>query len=73
MSLDSCLNRHFGGLSQLNKLPNPPSKSCLNRHFGGLSQHEAVEKYSESELLEPPFRRPFTTHRKMQVKPVNVA
>ena len=37
------------------------SLCCSNRHFGGLSQRRSLSELGKSELLEPPFRRPFTT------------
>ena len=37
------------------------SLCCSNRHFGGLSQRRSLSEIGKSELLEPPFRRPFTT------------
>ena len=57
-----CLNHHFGGLSQLSWLKSHGLWRCLNHHFGGLSQLQVSSLPTHHELLEPPFRWPFTTH-----------
>ena len=56
-----CSNHHFGGLSQRAWSPIPSTRCCSNHHFGGLSQRRWSHDKRELELLEPPFRWPFTT------------